>query len=145
MKAPLLESQESLLTHIQDTRMLLVISNFGHLANAIIPSMLAQLEVALNVSMMDDRQVQYHIGQGNLCLFSSNQTLMTVVKELDKTLFEGYVKPRAKIVTDIVRGGILDPQMDWYETPHPTGQYSPFPHGIRPILPQKSALTCMRP
>jgi hypothetical protein len=40
--------------------MLLVISNFGHLANAIIPSMLAQLEVALNVSMMDDRQVQYH-------------------------------------------------------------------------------------
>ena len=90
--------------------MLLVISNFGHLANAIIPSMLAQLEVALNVSMMDDRQVQYHIGQGNLCLFSSDQTLMTVVKELDKTLFEGYVKPRAKIVTDIDRGGILDPQ-----------------------------------
>lgn len=86
-----------------DIRMLLVISNFGHLANAIIPSMLAQLEVALNVSMMDDRQ-----------------TLMTVVKELDKTLFEGYVKPRAKIVTDIVRGGILDPQMNWYETPHPT-------------------------
>lgn len=58
MKTPLLESQERLLTHIQDTRMLLVISNFGHLANAIIPSMLAQLEVALNVSMMDDRQVR---------------------------------------------------------------------------------------
>lgn len=44
-----------------------------------------------------------------------------VVQELDKTLFESYVKPKATAVTGIVRGGILDPAMDWYETPQPKG------------------------
>lgn len=46
---------------------------------------------------------------------------MTVVQELDKTLFEGYVKPKADIVTGIIRNGILTSNMDWYETPQPTG------------------------
>lgn len=46
---------------------------------------------------------------------------MTVAQELDKTLFDGYVKPKAAIVMDIVRNGILDNTMDWYETPQPTG------------------------
>ncbi|TFK41615.1 exocyst complex component Sec5-domain-containing protein [Crucibulum laeve] len=86
-----------------DTRMLLVISNFGHLSGAIIPSMLIQFENAFGISIADDRQ-----------------TLMTVVKELDKTLFDGYVKPKASAVTSIIRSGILNSQMDWYETPQPT-------------------------
>lgn len=47
---------------------------------------------------------------------------MTVVKELDKALFEGYIKPKANTVTELVRNGILDSQMDWYETPQPTGK-----------------------
>jgi exocyst complex component 2 len=45
---------------------------------------------------------------------------MTVVQELDRTLFEGYVKPKSDTVIGIIRGGILDPNMDWYETPQPT-------------------------
>lgn len=49
------------------------------------------------------------------------QTLMTVVQELDKTLFEGYGKPKADNVTNIIRVGILDSGMDWYDTPQPTG------------------------
>ena len=49
---------------------------------------------------------------------------MTVVQELDKTIFEGYVKPKASVVMGIVRDGILDPQMDWFETPQPTGTLS---------------------
>lgn len=49
---------------------------------------------------------------------------MTVVKELDKTLFDGYVKPKSAVVMGIVRDGILDPQMDWFETPQPTGTQS---------------------
>ena len=48
---------------------------------------------------------------------------MTVVQELDKTLFEGYVKPKASVATSIVRRGILDSDMDWYETPQPTGLF----------------------
>lgn len=47
---------------------------------------------------------------------------MTVVAELDKTLFEGYLKSKSETVTTILRGGILDSQMDWYDTPQPTGR-----------------------
>ncbi|KAJ7136006.1 exocyst complex component Sec5-domain-containing protein [Mycena epipterygia] len=86
-----------------DTRLLLVISNFGHLANAIVPSMITQLETAFGITIAEDRQ-----------------TLMTVVQELDKTLFEGYTKPKVDNVTSIIRDGILDSGMDWYDTPQPT-------------------------
>lgn len=47
---------------------------------------------------------------------------MTVVRELDKTLFDGYAKPKASVAMSIVRNGILDSEMDWYETPQPTGE-----------------------
>ncbi|KAJ7810126.1 exocyst complex component sec5 [Mycena leptocephala] len=87
----------------RDTRLLLVISNFGHLANAIVPSMITQMETAFGISIAEDRT-----------------TLMTVVQELDKTLFEGYTKPKADNVTSIIRGGILNSGMDWYDTPQPT-------------------------
>ena len=50
---------------------------------------------------------------------------MAVVKELDKTLFESYFKPKSTALTSIVRNGILDPEMDWYETPQPKGTWSP--------------------
>ena len=48
---------------------------------------------------------------------------MAVVKELDKTLFESYFKPKSTALTSIVRNGILDPEMDWYETPQPKGTF----------------------
>jgi hypothetical protein len=47
---------------------------------------------------------------------------MTVVKELDSNLFKAYTKPKAAILTQIIRGGILDPAMDWYDTPQPSGK-----------------------
>lgn len=46
---------------------------------------------------------------------------MTVIQELDNRLFNGYIKPKATTVMDIIRSGILDSNMDWYETPQPTG------------------------
>lgn len=46
---------------------------------------------------------------------------MKTVQELDQTLFEGYIKPKAAVAMSILRSGILDPNMDWYETPQPTG------------------------
>jgi exocyst complex component 2 len=48
---------------------------------------------------------------------------MAVVAELDKTLFDGYVKPKSDMVTTVTRNGIDDPEMDWYQTPQPTGAY----------------------
>jgi exocyst complex component 2 len=51
---------------------------------------------------------------------------MTVVQELDKSLFNGYTKPKVKAVTSILRDGILDPKVDWHETPQPTGKITFF-------------------
>lgn len=53
--------------HLQDTRLLLVISNFKHLSNTIIPSMLAQLESAFGFSMSEDRKVRAGFLSGNTC------------------------------------------------------------------------------
>ncbi|CAL1708863.1 unnamed protein product [Somion occarium] len=85
-----------------EIRLLLVVSNFGHLRNVLIPSMMSELESAFGINIEADKQ-----------------TLMTVVQELDKTLFESYIKPKAGVLMSIIRNGILDPQMDWYETPQP--------------------------
>jgi exocyst complex component 2 len=52
-----------------------------------------------------------------------SQALMVVVKELEKTLFDGYVKPKVESLKEVIRSGILDPTMDWYDTPQPTGEY----------------------
>ncbi|KAI0938572.1 hypothetical protein AcW1_001724 [Taiwanofungus camphoratus] len=92
------------LVNIQDadTRLLLVVSNFGHLMRTLIPSTAGELENAFGISIQEDKRL-----------------LMNVVQELDKTLFDSYVKPKAGTLTGMVRNGILDPQMDWYETPQP--------------------------
>ena len=42
---------------LQDTRLLLVVSNFGHLARVLIPAMVSELETAFGVSIQDDKQV----------------------------------------------------------------------------------------
>jgi exocyst complex component 2 len=67
-----------------------------------------------------DRQVR---GTTNSRYFNRPfaQTLTKVVQELDKTLFDSYIKPKSDFITSIVRGGILDGEMDWYETPQPKG------------------------
>ncbi|PPQ80928.1 hypothetical protein CVT26_014961 [Gymnopilus dilepis] len=109
-----------------DTRLLIVISNFGHLSKVLIPSMLTQLESAFGVSMTDDRKARTD---------SNLQTLMTVVAELDKTLFEGYLKSKSETVRTILRGGILDSQMDWYDTPQPTvGVHAQVCNVAEPLL-----------
>ncbi|KAJ4468807.1 exocyst complex component sec5 [Lentinula aciculospora] len=86
----------------RDSRLLLVLSNLNHLSKSVYPSMITQLENAFGITIADERQ-----------------TLMTIIADLDKTMFEGYSKPRAAVVTSLVRGGILDESMDWYETPQP--------------------------
>ncbi len=56
-----------------------------------------------------------------LILRLSRETLNAVVLELDKTLFESYVKPKSAVLQSIVRGGVLDGAVDWYDTPLPKG------------------------
>ncbi|GBE87410.1 exocyst complex component Sec5-domain-containing protein [Sparassis latifolia] len=85
-----------------DNRLLLVVSNFGYLMNSLIPSMTNELEDTFGITTEDDKR-----------------TLAKVVQELDETLFGSYVNPKAATLIDMVRNGVLDPQMDWYETPQP--------------------------
>ncbi|KAH9019422.1 exocyst complex component Sec5-domain-containing protein [Lactarius hengduanensis] len=49
-----------------------------------------------------------------------SMTMMTVVEQLDQTLFENFLNPKVAIATGKLRSGVLDPEMDWYETPQPT-------------------------
>ncbi|KNZ82265.1 Exocyst complex component 2 [Termitomyces sp. J132] len=87
----------------RDTRKLIVISNFTYLKNIVIPSMLNELETALGVSILEERQA-----------------LLNSVQDRDRVLFDSYVKPQSRAAMDILRSGILDNNMDWYETPQPT-------------------------
>jgi len=84
-------------------RTLLVISNFVYLKRALVPSMITQLEAALNVTIDTDKA-----------------TVMTVLEHFDQKLFEGFLNPKVTAATSKLRSGILDPEMDWYETPQPT-------------------------
>jgi exocyst complex component 2 len=86
-----------------DTRLLIVVANLEYLSVALIPSMINQLESAFNVNLEEDKR-----------------TLMEVVKQLDRTLFQSYIKPKADVVKALMRTGVLDSDMDWYETPQPT-------------------------
>ena len=51
--------------------------------------------------------------------------MTSVVDQLDQMLFEKFIKPKVTVATGKLRGGILDPKMDWYETPQPTGERLP--------------------
>ncbi|KAG8978244.1 hypothetical protein FRB90_008536, partial [Tulasnella sp. 427] len=86
-----------------DVRVLLVISNLAHLKKIVVPNMMSQLEAAFATNVTSDRN-----------------TVIRVINELDKTLFGDYIKPKSDDVTGILRAGILDPMMDWLETPRPS-------------------------
>ncbi|KAG9311750.1 exocyst complex component Sec5-domain-containing protein [Chiua virens] len=92
-----------------DTRLLLMLSNFVYLSGTLIPNMISQLESIFGVSNEENRN-----------------TLVKVVRTLDQRLFESYVTPKSGLVTNILRAGILDREMDWYETPQPTGKHEKF-------------------
>lgn len=45
---------------------------------------------------------------------------MEVVRGVDRTLFEDYIKPKVTHLTALVRKGVLGSGVDWFETPRPT-------------------------
>ena len=48
------------------------------------------------------------------------QTLVEVVRGVDRTLFEDYVKPKVTHFITLIRKGVLESSVDWFETPRPT-------------------------
>ena len=130
-------------THlVKDTRTLLVISNFVNVKRVRIPDMITQLETTFNITVDNDKSVSNQSNRrtypsptlflsstlANRCLsytiliYLTPQTLMSVVDQLDQMLFEKFITPKVTVATGKLRGGILDPKMDWYETPQPTGE-----------------------
>lgn len=98
-----LQAMTLLDTSDADTRTLIVISNFVNVKRVRIPDIITQLETTFNITVDNDKAA-----------------LMSVVDRLDQMLFEKFVKPKVAVATGKLRGGILDPKMDWYETPQPT-------------------------
>ena len=60
------------------------------------------------------------------------QMLMDVTDQLDKILFDDYIKRKAANVAKIIRKGVLGGTVDWYEAPKPTGQ--PYSRSSRKYL-----------
>ncbi|KAG2038483.1 hypothetical protein BDR03DRAFT_1009716 [Suillus americanus] len=53
-------------------------------------------------------------------------TLIKAVTVLDNTLFDRYDKPKAADIAVILREGIFDKDIDWYETPQSVSELIHF-------------------
>lgn len=89
----------------QDIRILLTVSNLTHLRDTTIPRLINQFQLAFKVDMTKDLQM-----------------LMDVTEQLDKILFDDYVKRKSGDVAKIIRKGVLGGTVNWYEAAKPTGQ-----------------------
>lgn len=79
-------------------------SNLTHLRETSIPRLIHQFSTAFKVDMQSDTQM-----------------LMDVTDQLDKILFDDYVKRKSAEVAKIIRKGVLGGTVNWYEADKPTG------------------------
>jgi exocyst complex component 2 len=99
--------------------------------------MITELETSMGIGIEAEKQVI-----SILCLVLSCsltrlillQMLMSVVTELEKTLFDSYVKPRSSHLTSLMRSGVLDGHIDWYDTPQPKGRTLSYILSHSPVL-----------
>jgi len=84
---------------------LLTVSNLTRLRESILPRLIYQFQSAFKVDMSQDVAM-----------------LMEVTDQLDKILFDDYVKRRSEEVGRIIRKGVLGGMVDWYEAEKPTGE-----------------------
>ncbi|GAA5918454.1 hypothetical protein JCM1841_003976 [Sporobolomyces salmonicolor] len=91
-----------------DIRILLTVSNLTHLRETTVPRLISQFQSAFKVDMGADVQM-----------------LMDVIDQLDKILFDDYVKRKSAEVAKIIRKGVLGGTVDWYEADKPT-EVHPF-------------------
>lgn len=50
------------------------------------------------------------------------QTLKDVIGQLDKILFDDYIKRKASALGRIIHEGVLGGKIDWFTAPKPTGE-----------------------
>jgi exocyst complex component 2 len=63
------------------------------------------------------------------------QMLMDVTDQLDKILFDDYVKRKSADVAKIIRKGVLGGRVNWYEADKPTGTLSFFERNETEVHP----------
>lgn len=85
-------------------RILLTVGNLAHMRSTVIKKLIVLFEKAYKCNMEEDLK-----------------TLIDVVDQLDKILFDDYIKRKSALIRDIVRQGILLSGVDWYSIPKPTG------------------------
>jgi hypothetical protein len=120
--------------HRIETRTLLTISNFGHLKSDALPAMLRTFETTFGVVTDEDRR-----------------TLAEVEDQLDKILFDDFIRRKAVVLQRTIQRGITS-GIDWYRAGKPTGAPSPARPGtehrltraIPPPVAQRSAPTCTK-
>lgn len=90
---------------LQDVRILLTVSNLSHFKSEFIPKVADQLQTALKIEMSND-----------------SKTLHDVVSQLDKILFDDYVKGRSVVLLQTIQKGVLGNGIDWLHAPKPVGK-----------------------
>lgn len=93
--------------HRIETRTLLTISNFGHLKSDALPAMLRAFETSFGVVTDEDRR-----------------TLAEVEDQLDKILFDDFIRRKAIALQRTIQRGITA-GIDWYRASKPTGALRP--------------------
>lgn len=87
-----------------DTRILLSVTNLSHLNRIAIPTMAKQFQEVFHCKMSDDLA-----------------TIDEVATQLDKILFEDFLKRKSETVASVFRRGILHGGIDWQTLQRPSG------------------------
>lgn len=90
-----------------ETRLLLSVLNVQYIKDRLLPALLAEVGANLQVSLSE-------VGR----------TLRSRATAVDNHLFEQYVSTVGAPICQVLRDGILDPQLDWQALPPPAGVHA---------------------
>ncbi|BFZ60508.1 Exocyst complex component S5 [Saitoella coloradoensis] len=90
-----------------DTRILLTVSNMAEMKESVIPKLINQFELAFSLGMTEDLR-----------------TLINVLEQADDKLFKRYINGKARVVSEIVRGGVLNSGIPWATLSRPVEVHS---------------------
>ncbi|KAI9033578.1 exocyst complex component Sec5-domain-containing protein [Phycomyces nitens] len=103
----LAKKRDKIDVHSMDVRILLTVSNLSFMRSTVMRKLVVLFEIAYKCSMEEDLK-----------------TLIDVVDQLDRILFNDYVKRKSLLIKDIIRQGILLSGIDWYSISKPTEVHS---------------------
>jgi hypothetical protein len=97
------------LTALQDTRIILTMSNIRHLQTKLLPTMLTKFEALYGLKSVDDKDM-----------------LQQIIGQVDEVLFEDYLKRKRETLQQITDAGLLGPGVDPLAEVRPKGEHVLF-------------------